>query len=249
MPTPNSGIPYVPENTTDPAAGLNLSLNVIDALLTPEVLGLGTTTPPGSPSDGDLYIVGAAATGDWAGEHENLARYVAEGDFWQFYTAGVQAKAVLYLGAWYTFQESSGWVGAGVPTIDADGVAYDNATSGLTATDVQAAIDEIAASITPSSDGFDLVTEASAYSVDPATHSGRGRIVLAGGNATFAVAEGYSAGEAYSIRATGSVTLVGSGVTLTPPADGTLVMSSGMTVTVVMTSSSAGFVIGQTVAA
>lgn len=152
MPTPNSGIPYVPENTTDPAAGLNLSLHVIDALLTPEVLGLGTTTPPVSPADGDLYVVGPAATGDWSGEDENLARYVAEGDFWQFYTAGVQAKAVLYLGAWYTFQGSSGWVGAGVPSVTASDVSYDNSTSGLTATEAQSAIDELAASVGPSSD-------------------------------------------------------------------------------------------------
>ena len=145
MPTPNSGIPYVPENTTDPAAGLNLSLNVIDALLTPEVLGLGTTSPPGSPSDGDLYVVGAGATGAWAGEDDNLARYVAEGAFWQFYEAGIQAKAVLYLGAWYTFFGSAGWVGAGVPSVSAGEVGYNNATSGLAATDVQAAIDELAA--------------------------------------------------------------------------------------------------------
>ena len=36
MTTPNAGIPEVPENTLDPAAGLNDALQVIDALLHPD---------------------------------------------------------------------------------------------------------------------------------------------------------------------------------------------------------------------
>jgi hypothetical protein len=40
----------------------------------------------------DLHIVGASATGAWAGQDDNLARYVAEGDFWQFFTAGDQVR-------------------------------------------------------------------------------------------------------------------------------------------------------------
>lgn len=95
MPTPNTGIPYVPENTTDPAAGLNLALNVIDALLQTAVIDMNLTAPPGSPTDGDLHIVAASATGDWAGEDNNLARYVADGAFWQFYDAGVNVHLVL----------------------------------------------------------------------------------------------------------------------------------------------------------
>lgn len=85
MSTPNAGIPYVPENTLDPAAGLNLALNVIDALLQVRVLDMDQTAPPVSPNDGDRHIVAAGATGAWAGHDDELARYVAEGDFWQFY--------------------------------------------------------------------------------------------------------------------------------------------------------------------
>lgn len=110
MPTPNTGIPYVPENTTDPAAGLNLALNVIDALLQTAVISMSLTAPPSSPADGELYIVGASATGAWAGQDNNLARYVADGAFWQFYDAGTQIRIVFnqddgglyvwYSGAW-----------------------------------------------------------------------------------------------------------------------------------------------------
>jgi hypothetical protein len=66
---------------------------------------------------------------------------------------------------------------------------------------------------------------------------------------TFNSTESYAAGEAYNIRATASITLVGTGVTLTPPSGGTLDLDAAMTVTVIMTSSTAGDVIGQTVPA
>lgn len=94
MSTPNNGIPYAEENTLDPAAGLNLALNVVDALLNSAVLSMALTAPPGSPADGDLYIVGPGATGAWAGRSGDLARYVTTGAFWQFYTRGTQARLV-----------------------------------------------------------------------------------------------------------------------------------------------------------
>lgn len=127
MPTPNTGIPYVPENTTDPAAGLNLALNVIDALLQTAVIDMDLTAPPGSPSDGDLHIVGGSATGAWVGEDGNLARYVSEGDFWQFYEAGSQVKLILNLadGGLYKWAESDGWeIVGGLPDAPIDGTAY-----------------------------------------------------------------------------------------------------------------------------
>jgi len=123
--TPNTGIPYVPEGTLDPAAGLNLSLNVIDALLQTAVIELGLNTPPVSPADGDLYVVGVG-TGAWAGEDDNVARYVADGDFWQFYTAGVNAWIVFNRndnGLYVWMGGSLGWqpaIAGGVPTTLSD---------------------------------------------------------------------------------------------------------------------------------
>src|SRR5687767_3757985 len=100
MPTPNRNIPYVPEGTLNPAAGLNLSLNFIDALLQTAVIAMDLTAPPVSPTDGDLYIVagtGGTATGAWAGHEDDLARYVAEGTSWQFFAAGSEVILVLNL--------------------------------------------------------------------------------------------------------------------------------------------------------
>lgn len=47
------------------------------------------TSPPGSPADGDRYIVGGGATGDWAGEDDNIAVFDADASTageWVFYT-------------------------------------------------------------------------------------------------------------------------------------------------------------------
>jgi hypothetical protein len=109
MPTPNTGIPYVPENTTDPAAGLNLALNVIDALLQAAVIDMDQTAPPGSPTDGDMHIVAVGATGAWAGHDNDLARYVADGAFWQFYDSGTQVRLVLNLDDGGLYHYASGW--------------------------------------------------------------------------------------------------------------------------------------------
>lgn len=126
MATPNNGIPYVPENTEDPAAGLNLSLNVIDALLQTAVLAMDLTSPPGSPSDGDRYIVATGASGAWAGQDDSLARYVAEGDFWQFFEAGTQVHMVLNYddGAIYGWTGSAWGAAGGIPEAPIDGTGY-----------------------------------------------------------------------------------------------------------------------------
>ena len=70
----NNLIPFVPENTTDPAAGLNLSIKIIDALLQLAVLTVNGNTPPGSPANGDRHIVGTAPTGAWAGQAGKMAQ-------------------------------------------------------------------------------------------------------------------------------------------------------------------------------
>lgn len=127
--TPNNGIPYVPEGTLDPAAGLNLSLNVIDALLQTHVISMALTAPPGSPSDGDMYIVASPATGAWAGLEDYLVRYVAEGDFWQSYVPGVNAHLALNIadGGFYKYIPGSpgGWtLAAGLSDGPNDGRRY-----------------------------------------------------------------------------------------------------------------------------
>ena len=83
----NSNIPFVPENTIDPAAGLNLAINAIDPLLQLAVLTVGSNTPAASPVNGARYIVGTSPTGAWAGQSNKLAQYLDGA--WRFMDARI----------------------------------------------------------------------------------------------------------------------------------------------------------------
>jgi len=58
----------------------------LDGLVMPNAKGYLTNTPPGSPSDGDLYIIGAAPTGAWAGQGGKVTRWSSVASAWEFYT-------------------------------------------------------------------------------------------------------------------------------------------------------------------
>lgn len=106
--TVNNSIPFVPENTTDPAAGLNLSLYIIDMLLNLSVETIGDNTPPATPVDGARYIVGTAATGLWAGQANKLAMWVANPGYWVFRTVysvynKADSKIYIYTTTWQAY--------------------------------------------------------------------------------------------------------------------------------------------------
>ena len=85
------GITYVPQNTTDPAGGLNIALKITNDLLTGYVESIGDNTPPSQPTDAMRFIVGTAPTGLWAGHANDLAVYDASVAVWNFYPAGTGA--------------------------------------------------------------------------------------------------------------------------------------------------------------
>lgn len=98
--TVNNKIPFVPENTTDPAAGLNLSLYIIDMLLNLSVETIGDNAPPATPVDGARYIIGTAPTGLWAGQANKLAMWIANPGYWAFRDANFafnKADGVIYI--------------------------------------------------------------------------------------------------------------------------------------------------------
>ena len=80
-------------------------------------------TPPGSPVDGDAYLVASSATGAWSGEDGNIAMYL--GTAWAFVSPieGMQIYVndedirLIYDGsAWNTPAGSSGGLDAAVDT-------------------------------------------------------------------------------------------------------------------------------------
>ena len=68
----------------------NDALGVIDALVQPVVVNSTTTAPPGTPAEGDCYIIAATATGAWAGKETQIAHYLN--------------------GAWAYYVPAQGWV-------------------------------------------------------------------------------------------------------------------------------------------
>lgn len=68
----------------------------IDALVMANVIDKDLTAPPGSPSDGDCYIVAAGPTGAWSGHAKHIARWSDVAAAWEFYVprAGWSVYAV-----------------------------------------------------------------------------------------------------------------------------------------------------------
>ena len=82
--TPNLNMPQLRESQGSAEVTHNEALNILDALVQSTVKDKDLTAPPGSPAEGDAYIVAATATGDWVGEEDNIAVFF--GDIWIFIT-------------------------------------------------------------------------------------------------------------------------------------------------------------------
>jgi len=81
--TPILGLPELSESQQGKSVSHNEALNRLEGVLV-RVLSATTTAQPGSPSEGDAYILPASATGaDWAGNDGKIAHYY--GAAWHFY--------------------------------------------------------------------------------------------------------------------------------------------------------------------
>lgn len=93
-------------------------LRGLDGLVMPSVKGYLTNTPPGSPADGDCYIIGAAPTGTWAGQGGKVTRYFTVAAAWEYYTpkngwtleASSARESYRYTaGAWEIYYQEGTW--------------------------------------------------------------------------------------------------------------------------------------------
>ncbi|MBY8978374.1 DUF2793 domain-containing protein [Rhodobacteraceae bacterium NNCM2] len=66
-------LPYIFAAQAQKHVTHNEALRILDGLVQLSVLDRDLTAPPGSPADGDRYIVGSGATSDWAGWDQNVA--------------------------------------------------------------------------------------------------------------------------------------------------------------------------------
>lgn len=89
--TPALGLPLLVAEQAQKHVTHNEALRALDAIVQLTVLDRDLTAPPGSPSDGDRYIVGPSATDDWAGHDDEIAAW--QDGVWEFYAPGVGWRA------------------------------------------------------------------------------------------------------------------------------------------------------------
>tara|TARA_Y100000310_G_scaffold152446_1_gene151929 strand:- start:287 stop:913 length:627 start_codon:yes stop_codon:yes gene_type:complete len=81
--TTQLALTHLVEGQTSAELTLNDSINKLDAVIHLSVKDRDLTAPPGSPTEGDRYLVKATGTGDWASQDGNVAVYLTG---WSFLT-------------------------------------------------------------------------------------------------------------------------------------------------------------------
>lgn len=82
--TPYLELPYIMPSQAQKHVTHNEALKILDALVQLTILDRDLTSPPGSPAEGDRYIVGGSATGAWSGHDDDVAAYLDGA--WSFFT-------------------------------------------------------------------------------------------------------------------------------------------------------------------
>ena len=116
--TPNLQLPYLIAAQAQKHVTHNEALRSLDAIVQLLVLDKDLAAPPGSPSNGDRYIVAVSPTGAWTGQAGKVAAW--QDAAWVFYTpregwlawVADEDKVYAYTGsAWAEFTAA----GTGVP--------------------------------------------------------------------------------------------------------------------------------------
>ena len=101
-------LPYVLPNQAQKHLTVNESLSALDALVQLSVISLTETAPPEAPQEGDRYIVGAEASGDWAGADGMIVSY--QRGAWQRYTPQVGWQAWVEASDSFVVFNGAAWV-------------------------------------------------------------------------------------------------------------------------------------------
>lgn len=127
--TPRLALPFIQAAQSQKHVTVNESLVLMDSSVQPSVISVGGNTPPSAPVDGDMYVIGTAPTGLWAGQGNKVANLIngawafvppfegfrvynqaTEGD-WRFTSAGSWAPQSVSPSdswGWQNFQNTSG---------------------------------------------------------------------------------------------------------------------------------------------
>lgn len=81
--SPNLTLPYLEAAQAQKHVTHNEALRALDAVVMLAVLGRDLATPPGSPSEGNRYLVASGATGTWSGRDGSIAAW--QDGAWSFH--------------------------------------------------------------------------------------------------------------------------------------------------------------------
>lgn len=82
--TPNLQLPLIDQNQSQKHVTHNSALQIIDALVDAVAADMDLTTPPGSPVDGQRWIIASGSTGAWLGKDLQIAAW--QSGTWNFYS-------------------------------------------------------------------------------------------------------------------------------------------------------------------
>ena len=108
--SPNLSLDYIDVNAAQREVVHNSAIRSLDALVQLAVLDRDLATPPGSPSDGQRWIVAASPTGAWAGHAKHVAAW--QDGAWHFYVPQVGWFAYVIDEGWLAAWNGSAWVDA-----------------------------------------------------------------------------------------------------------------------------------------
>lgn len=109
--TPRLGLPFLSAGQAQKEVTHNEALQTLDLVAAAAVEEEPRNEPPVSPAIGSCYIVGASATGAWAGMSQSVAGYTSGG--WRFVSPidGLSAY-VKTSGTWANYRSGAWEIGA-----------------------------------------------------------------------------------------------------------------------------------------
>lgn len=121
--TPRCDLPFLFAGQSQREAFVNEAFARLDALLQPVVLG-EDLAPPLEPENGDSYIVGAPATGEWAGREADLATWAETQWLFAQPVEGMRLHDAAS-GSLAVFTQAHGWRRAAAPAAPGGGAVQD----------------------------------------------------------------------------------------------------------------------------
>lgn len=123
--TPKFGIPDLADQQANAETTHNDAVRLLEAMASRVIIDRDLSTPPGSPSDGDAYIVKPSGTGDWASQDNKIAVFIT--DTWKFITQAEGNSLYLQDENVDVLWNGSAWIAyGGLQTLaDASTVAWD----------------------------------------------------------------------------------------------------------------------------